>query len=129
MWGGDLHCAIIIGVVSGSGVSKYEGGINTIHKFGGWRGDGIRNCRLTVASVGSVGDELLWMEIVKRISCQLVNVEELARWGVRRAKPFVGVRRSGCAAGSGELIVDPPIVHPTPVTVFNKQQSRITLFQ
>ena len=54
------------------------------------------------------------METVKRISCQLVNVEELARWGVRRAKPFVGVRRSGCAAGSGELIVDPPIVHPTP---------------
>jgi hypothetical protein len=60
---------------------------------------------------------------------QLVNVEELARRGVRRAKLFVGVRRSGCASGSGELIVDPSIVNPSPVTVFNKQQSLIILFQ
>jgi hypothetical protein len=77
VWGGDLHCAMLIGVVSGSSVSKYEVEINPTHKSGGWSGDGIRNCRLTVASVmGSVGDELLWMEIVKRISWQRLAVDK-----------------------------------------------------
>jgi hypothetical protein len=50
--GGVLYCATLIGVVSGSGMSKYEGGINSIHEFGAWRGDGISNCRPTVTSVG-----------------------------------------------------------------------------
>jgi hypothetical protein len=48
-----VYCAILIGAASGSGVS-YEGGINPIHKFGGRKGDGIRNCRLTVTSVGEL---------------------------------------------------------------------------
>jgi hypothetical protein len=51
VWGGDVYCAILIGVASGSGVS-YEGGINPITKFGGWKGDGVRNCRLTVTMCG-----------------------------------------------------------------------------
>jgi hypothetical protein len=67
--------------------------------------------------VGIVRDELLLMEIVNEFAVgKCSGIGGTGSSQSSRAKPFGGVRQRGWA-GSGELIVDPPIVDPSPVTV------------
>lgn len=116
-----MNCTIFMGVAS----SKYEGGISPIHKFGSWR-LWYRISRFDRdGGVGIVRDELLLMEIVNEFAVgKCPGICGTGSSQSRRTKPFGGVRQRGWA-GSGELIVNPPIVDPSPVTVTTYQQRKV----
>jgi hypothetical protein len=61
------------------------------------------------------------------MSLQLVNIQEFVERGVCRAaeQSRLGEFAQRGWARSGELIVDPPIVDPSPVTVTTYQQRKV----